>query len=351
MHVDEFIATNQPAWASLRELTDRAGRRAARLSPSDLDELVRLYQRASTHLSLARSGYRDPALAAELTRLVARAGALVYGTRPRTMRGFRRFFTDTFPAALWRLRWFVVASTLLFVLPFIAVGLWVGASPAALEAAGPEAVREAYVTEDFEEYYSALPSGEFTALVTTNNIRVGVAAFALGILACVPTVAVLAFNGLNVGVAWGLFLAAGEQARFWGLIVPHGLLELTGVFVAGATGLRLGWTLIDPGDRPRATALRDEGRRAIVIVLGLFVVFAVAGVIEGFVTGAPLPTPVRVGIGVVAQALFVLYAVVLGRAASARGLTGELGELSEAGWTRPAGALDTSRPLRAGLSP
>lgn len=344
MHVDEFIATNQPAWARLRELTERAGRRARGLSPSDLDELVHLYQRTSTHLSLARSRYRDPALSGELTRLVARAGALVYGTRPRTVRGFLRFFTDTFPAALWHLRWFVLASTLLFVVPFVAVGLWVGNSTAALEAAGPEAVREAYVTEDFEEYYTALPSAEFTALVTTNNIRVGVLAFALGIAACLPTAAVLAYNGVNVGVAWGLFLAAGEQARFWGLIVPHGLLELTAVFVAGATGLRLGWTLIDPGDRRRAAALGEEGRRAIVVVLGLFVVFSVAGVVEGFVTGAPLPTWVRVGIGVLVEAAFLAYVFVYGRAAVARGLSGRMGEHADAGWTRPSAGLATPSP-------
>lgn len=158
MHVDEFIASNEAGWARLRELTRRAGRRAGRLSGAELDELVHGYQRTSTHLSLARSRYRDPALTLELTRLVARAGALVYGTRPRTLRGLTRFATDTFPAALWHLRWFVLASTLVFAVPFVAVGLWVGLSDAALEAAGPEAVREAYVSEEFEEYYTATPT-------------------------------------------------------------------------------------------------------------------------------------------------------------------------------------------------
>ena len=124
----------------------------------------------------------------------------------------------------------------LLVLPFLAVGLWVGTSPAALEASGPEALRQAYVEEDFEAYYSSLASSEFAALVTTNNIRVGALAFAGGI-ALLPTALVLVMNGATVGVAWGLFLAAGEQARFWGLILPHGLLELTAVFVAGGAGL------------------------------------------------------------------------------------------------------------------
>jgi uncharacterized membrane protein SpoIIM required for sporulation len=332
VHVDEFISANEPIWARLRDLTARGGRRARKLSPEELDELVRCYQRVSTHLSLARSRYGDRALTAMLTTDVARAGAVVYGTRPRTLRAAGRFFSDTFPAALWHVRRFLAVATLLFVLPAVVVALWISGSPAALEAAAPEALREAYVTEDFEQYYTNLASGEFAATVTTNNIRVGVLAFAAGILLCVPTAFILAFNGANVGFAWGLFIAAGEQTRFWGLIIPHGLLELTAVFIAGAAGLRLGWALVDPGDRRRGEALIEEGRRTIVIIMGLFVVFAVAGLIEGFVTGAPWPTWVRVGIGGTVQAAFMLYVIVRGRDAAARGLTGAIGEQSDVGW-------------------
>jgi uncharacterized membrane protein SpoIIM required for sporulation len=340
--LDRFVAAHRPAWDRLDELVDRAGRRAQRLSPTEVDELVALYQRSATHLAIARGTYGDAALSASLTALVGRAAAVVYGTRPRTWRAAWRFVADTFPAALWHARWFVAAATALFVVPFAAVAVWIALSPAALEATGPEAVREAYVTEDFAEYYTRDPSAQFASQVTTNNIQVGILAFAGGILACLPTAYVLVLNGANVGVAAGLFAAAGEQPLFWGLILPHGLLELSAVFVAGAAGLRLGWTLIDPGDRPRGEALVEEGRRAIVIVTGLVAVFAVAGLIEGFVTGAPLPTAVRIGIGVSAEALFVAYAVVRGRDAAARGLTGALGEQADAGWA----TLPSAQPVR-----
>jgi uncharacterized membrane protein SpoIIM required for sporulation len=130
----------------------------------------------------------------------------------------------------------------------------------------------------------------------------------------------------------GLFAAAGQQPRFWGLILPHGLLEITAVLVAGATGLLLGWTLVDPGDRPRGSALVEEGRRAVVVVFGLVVMFVVAGLIEGFVTGSALPTWARVAIGSAVEALFCAYAVVRGRAAARLGLTGALGETDPAGW-------------------
>jgi uncharacterized membrane protein SpoIIM required for sporulation len=324
--IDRFMETHQPTWSRLDDLTRRGQRGIRRLSADEIDELVRLYQRVSGHLSLARTYYRDDALITHLTGLVARAGALVYGTRARTLRAAARFVTHAFPAAMWHARWFIGVSAALFLLPAAAVAVWLATTPAALDLAGPEALREAYVAEDFADYYTRDPSAQFAAFVTTNNIRVAATAFAGGILVCIPTGIILLINGANVGVAAGLFAAAGQLPLFWGLILPHGLLELTAVFVAGGAGLRLGWTLVDPGDRPRRSALTEEGRRAIVIVIGLVGVFLVAGLIEGFVTGAPWPTWARVGIGVTAWAAFLTYAAGLGHAAAAQGLTGALGE-------------------------
>jgi uncharacterized membrane protein SpoIIM required for sporulation len=324
MDIDRYIAANQPAWTRLEELTARAGRVTGRLSTAELEELVRLYQRVSTHLSYARTYLHDPALTATLTRLVARAGAVVYGTRARTLRAAGRFVAVTFPAAVWHARHFALAAAALLFVPALAFGIWLANSPAAVEASAPAAVRQAYVERDFEEYYSSAPAAAFASSVFTNNVRVALLAFAGGIAFCVLTAVVLAYNGAGIGAVGGLFVAAGQPARFWGLVLPHGLLELTAVAIAGAAGLRLGWTLIDPGDRPRSTALVEEGRRAVVIVIGLVAVFAVAGAIEGFVTGSALPTAVRVGIGVLAEAAFLAYVVVCGRAAAASGDPGVL---------------------------
>jgi uncharacterized membrane protein SpoIIM required for sporulation len=332
LDIDRYIASNGPAWTRLAELTGRAQRGVGRLSAAELEELVRLYQRVAGHLSYAQTYYRDPALTAKLSGLVARAGAVVYGTRPRTLRSLAHFFVVSFPAAVWHARWFVVAATLASLLPAAGFAVWLANSPVAVEAAAPPAVREAYVNHDFEAYYSSAPAAQFASQVFSNNVLVAFQAFALGIFFCVGTLYVLLLNGASLGVAAGLFAAVGQQPKFWGLILPHGMLELTAVFVAGGAGLRLGWTLIDPGDRPRGTALAEEGRRAVVIVLGLVVVFLAAGTIEGFVTGRPWPTWLRVGIGVAAEAAFLSYVVVLGRRAAARGRSGALGEEDLGGW-------------------
>ena len=317
MDIDRFIGTNQPAWDRLGYLSTRVQRGVRRMEPDEVDELVDLYQIASGHLAHARATYDDPALDARLTSVVAAANAGLYGTRSSATRAVRQFLTVSFPGAVWRMRWFVLASALLFLIPAFAVGTWIARSDAALEASAPDDVREAYLAEDFEDYYSSQPASQFATSVTVNNIRVSIMAFAVGIAGGIGTVYLMVFNGLNVGFAGGLFHAAGEPGKFWGLILPHGLLELTAVIVAGAAGLRLGWTLIDPGDRRRGVALAEEGRRAIPVVIGLFIAFITAGLIEGFITGSSLPTALRVGIGAGVWLLFVLWVLRYGRSAEA----------------------------------
>ena len=334
MTVDEFVERNTPTWDRLAQLTKKAGGRGNRLRPNELDELVTTYQRASTHLSLARTRFNDPALAARLSSLVGQAGSVVYGTRPATARSVWTFISETFPAAMWHSRWFILISTLVFIVPAFAVGGWLSNDAEALDELVPAEIQEEYVNEAFADYYTELDSTQFFATVTTNNIQVGILAFAAGILLVLPSVAILAFNGLNVGVAGGMFHAVGDAWQFWSLILPHGLLELTAVFIAGGAGLRLGWTLIDPGDRRRSDALVAEGRRAVAIVIGLVGVFTISGLVEGYITGAPWPIEVRLAVGAAIWAAFCAYAGVFGMRASRHGLTGELGEQRAETWTR-----------------
>jgi uncharacterized membrane protein SpoIIM required for sporulation len=355
--VDGFIAAHRHEWDELTAVLRHAGRDGRRLDPEELERLAALYQRVGTHLSMARTRYGDPQLSAELSTLVAAASALLHGRRVSSWRRAGEFATATLPAAVWHVRRAIVVAAALFLVPAIGVGAWLAASPEALATVVPQELRAAY-PQDFAQYYTAMPSAQFGAVVTVRNIQVALLAFAGGALLAVPSAGVLVLNGAaGVGPAWALMASAGEQARFWTLILPHGLLELTAVFVAGGAGLQIGWALIDPGDRFRAVALREEGRRAISIVIGLLVAFAAAGVIEGFVTGAPWPAGLRVGVGVVVWAAFVAYAVVLGRRATAAGRTGAIGEEPAAGLSAvtrrepcggPAvGRIDATRELTA----
>ena len=282
MDLDAFVATHQLSWTRLTELSRRA-RKLSTLTPNELDELVTLHQRVSGHLALARLRFRsDDALVDRLTYIVAESHGVLHGRRTTNLgRSVGDFLALAFPAAVWRIRWFIAASALLMLVPWLVMQVWVGVSPDAFDLTGDPAVNESYIENDFEAYYSSQPAQNFASQVFLNNVRVAVLAFAAGILLCVFTALILVYNGANVGVAGGLFTHVGEWERFWGLILPHGLLEISAVIVAGGAGLRLGWTVIAPGDRTRWDALSAQGRDVGNVVIGLIVAFGVAGIIEG----------------------------------------------------------------------
>uniref|UniRef100_UPI002B26623E stage II sporulation protein M n=1 Tax=Nocardioides sp. TaxID=35761 RepID=UPI002B26623E len=185
------------------------------------------------------------------------------------------------------------------------------------------------VDNDFEGYYSEYAASHFAAQVWINNAWVSAQAIALGILG-LPVVYVLFQNVLNLAIIGSIMINNDRGALFWGLILPHGLLELTAVFVAGGVGIRLFWSWIEPGRLSRTASIAREGRTAVTIALGLIVVLALSGVIEGFVTPSSLPTWARISIGVLAEAVFFAYVFVLGRRAVHQGHSGDLsGDLLE----------------------
>jgi uncharacterized membrane protein SpoIIM required for sporulation len=330
MDIDVFVATHHAEWDRLTELL----RRGHRLRGAEADELVTLYQRAATHLSVVRSTAPDPVLVGRLSELVAHARAAVTGAPSPTWRELGRFFTHRLPAAIYHSRRWWAATAVLFLLVTGVIAAWVAGDPQVQATiAAPEDVRA--LTRpggEFETYYSANPAASFAAQVWANNAWVAAGALMLGVLLGVPVVLILLVNAANLGVSAGLMVAAGRADIFFGLITPHGLLELTAVFVAAGTGLRLGWAVVDPGRLTRAEALARQGRTVVAIALGLVCVLLVSGVIEAFVTPSGLPTAARIGIGVLAELAFLAYVFVIGRRAA---LAGETGDVEHAGDSLP----------------
>ncbi|MFB7868055.1 stage II sporulation protein M [Streptomyces sp. NPDC056069] len=325
MDLDVFVTAHRAEWDRLDHLL----RRGRSLTGAEADELVALYQRTATHLSLIRSSAPDPMLTARLTQLVARGRATVTGTRRASWRDAAAFLTGGFPAAVYRSRHWWIPTAIISTLLAALIGWWIGTHPEIQSAMGaPAELRE--MTRpggQYETYYSSHPAASFAAQVWTNNARAAAVCLVLGAFLGLPVLLVLFANMLNLGVGIGLMASAGRLDVFLGLVLPHGLLELTAVFVAAGTGLRLGWTVIEPGPMTRRAALAQQGRAAIGMAVGLALVLFVSGLIEGFVTPSGLPTWARITIGVVAELVFLAYVYVLGgRAARA----GDMGDVAEA---------------------
>jgi uncharacterized membrane protein SpoIIM required for sporulation len=321
MDLDAYVAAHGREWQRLDELLS-----VRRRGGEQTDELIALYQRAATHLSVVQSSAPDPMLVGQLSRLVARGRSAVTGSSDPAWRDASRFVTASLPAAIYRARAWWGGAMLGSVLAMFVMGAWVAANPDLQSRLLPQQEIDSLVNTDFQTYYSTYAHGSFAAQVWTHNAWVAALCISVGILG-LPVLYLLWQNVANVAVIGGVMVSHGRAGLFFGLILPHGILELTAVFVAAGTGLRLFWAWVNPGPRARTQALAEEGRAAVAIAMGLVGVLAVSGFIEGFVTPSGLPTGVKIAVGLLAESAFLTYVFVLGRRAVRAGVTGDvLGE-------------------------
>lgn len=316
--LDAFVDAHQHTWQRLEDLS----RRGAHTGRS-ADELTALYQEVATHLSLVRSGAPDAAVIAYLSALLAQARTRSAGARTLTRAGLADTVVRRFPAALYRTRYWWIGAMLVSYAVTAVMMIWLLENPQVESTMmSPEQVQQ-LVEADFENYYSESAASAFAAQVWTNNAYVSAMCVALGIFGF-PVIYLVFQNLFNLAVMGSLMIRHDRGDLFFGLIIPHGLLELTAVFVAAGTGLRLMWAWVAPGARTRAASLASEGRSAAGVVLGLVVVLLISGIIEAFVTPSGLPTWARIAIGVLAEIAFLAYALVLGRRAVRAGFTGDV---------------------------
>ncbi|MGX5695876.1 stage II sporulation protein M [Agromyces soli] len=320
MDLDALASARADDWQRLDALARRP-----RLDGPETDELIARYQSAASDLSTAKTTAGSTALGDRLSIIIARARLRFTGAPENPLRQFTRFWLVALPAALYRLRWLTLAVA---VATFVIAALytwWILADPRVFANLGSEAELKQLADEGFAAYYSEHPHGSFAGQVWTNNAWIAAQCVAFGIVGFwVPYV--VAQNAQNLGVNAAIMIHFDEADTFFLYIAPHGLLELTCIFVAAAAGLRIFWAWIAPGPRSRGQSLAAEGRSLFTVAIGLVFWLFVSGLIEGFVTPQPWPWVVKIGIGAVALAAFLTTMLVLGRRAAKAGETGDLAE-------------------------
>jgi len=329
MDLDALASARHDDWERLDVLS-----RSGRLDGPGADELIERYQGAASDLSLVQTTAGSTALGDRLSISLARARLRFTGAPENPLRQFTRFAVVSLPAALYRLRWLTLAVAAATFVVAALYAWWIGGDPRVLAALGSERELRQLAEEGFVAYYSENPSASFAGAVWTNNAWIAAQCVAFGIVGVwVPYV--ILQNAQNLGVTAAIMFAYDEADTFFLYIAPHGMLELTCVFVAAAAGLRIFWAWVAPGARTRGQALAEDARSLFTVAIGLVFFLFVSGLIEGFVTPAPWPWPVKIGIGALALGGFLTYMLVLGGRAVRAGETGDLVEF-DAGASRIA---------------
>jgi uncharacterized membrane protein SpoIIM required for sporulation len=316
-----FRAEREAAWKELEGLLNRFEKgRAAQLSDEEIIALPVLYRAALSSLSVARAISLDQSLIAYLESLSTRAYFCVYGTRARIGERIARFFAYGWRDAvrsIWIETQVSAGLTLLGVVvafvmtrsgsdwfyAFIPPELAQGRDPTASTADLQHAI--------FSSTHDGL--AVFATFLFSHNTEVAFLAFALGFACCLPTAFLMFLNGATLGALLALYVEHGLGLEFGGWVLIHGVTELFAVTLAGAAGFKLGWALAFPGSLSRADALASAGRTAAVVMAGVVIMLAAAGLLEGFARQLVTATPIRYAVAFATGAFWLSFFYAGGR--------------------------------------
>jgi len=293
-----------------RLLEDAEAHRLRALPFDDLRRLARLYRGESARLSRLRDRGGDQDRIGHLNSLCVRAHGFLYSARRRRSQSGSpwRFFVSALSgtARLQALAWALMG-----------IGAVVGYSlvtldPAALYALMPASlgydvtqIDALYRSSEARDLFLARESAPaahnaiFGSYLFANNTRVGILAFATGILFGLPTVLLQFYNGIMLGTISAIFLRGENAVLFLAWILPHGVPELTAITLCTTAGFVLGRAVAAPGRSTRAEALRDAGPSALALFCSSVPLFFAAAWIESFVRESALGTAPRFAVAAV----------------------------------------------------
>ena len=316
MPLDRFINERKTAWQRLEGLLHLVDRMSLRkLHREEVRELGRIYRRTASDLAIARAESRDPRLINYLNSLVIRAHGRIYRADAQGGRRIRNFFARDFPQT-FRRTWRYTALSFVVVLVF-SVGSFIGTrlDPEFSEFAGISPYfREVVINKRTHWWQDLNEANQIgSSQIFTNNIRVTFYAFAYGAMLGVGTLYILAFNGAMVGAILALTYRAGFGNDLVAFMVGHGVIELSCIFISGGAGLLIGSALLMPGDLTRGDALKSRGLDAIYLVVGCVPLLVIAGIIEGFISPAPISPIIKFSIGGITGIAMYSYLLLAGR--------------------------------------
>ena len=276
--------------------------------------LAEHYMLLCQHLAIAKERLYDASLVERLNNLVLGVYRELYRYRSETRLNIYAFLKRDFPYALYRHRYYILIAFLVFVLPGLVAGSWVYFDEEAIYT-----MMDSGQVRQLESMYDP-GAGKFGreresetdifmfGFYIKNNITVAFRCFAGGMLLGIGTLLVLMFNGLFIGGAAGHLTRLDFVDTFYPFVIGHGSFELTAIVFSGAAGLRLGYTILNPGPYTRLNALREAGRDVVPMLYGIVLMLIIAAFLEAFwSSSATLPISVKYSVGALLWALVLIY--------------------------------------------
>ncbi|WP_160722814.1 stage II sporulation protein M [Bacillus sp. USDA818B3_A] len=310
MNIKQFVKMHREDWQQLEQLVTSLSKRKRAYTGETISQFHRLYQKAAQNLSYSQTYYPNEEVTPYLNGLVSKAHNLLYKDQVSSFKQIRTFFSTQFIGLLLEQWKFVVAAMVLFLIGAVGSFMSVMNDPLHIYSILPAEISQGVDPGQLGKGRGAVDSSLMSASILTNNIQVAIFAFAGGITFGLITIYLMVYNGIIVGALAALFWHHGKSYDFWAYIVPHGMIELTAIFIAGGAGLLMGYKLFVPGHYSRGWQLKRQAKRSIQLLLGTLPLFVIAGIIEGFITPAKISLEAKYTVAFLTVAGLILYVII-----------------------------------------
>ncbi|SFL94728.1 Uncharacterized membrane protein SpoIIM, required for sporulation [Gracilibacillus orientalis] len=307
MQLNQFIKQHRQDWEQLEKLITQLPKKKTN---EIIEEFQHTYQKVVRQLSYSQTYFPNEDVTNYLNELVGKAHNVLYQSQHSSWKQAYHFFSSKFVGLLLEQWKAIIIALLLFCFGGIASFVAVVENPAHLFGILPENMAQSFDPESLGEEPSAVDAPVMSAEIMVNNMRVAILAFAGGITFGLLTVYVLIYNGIIVGAIAGLFWNYGSSYVFWAYIVPHGVIELIAIFIAGGAGLLMGYKLFVPGNYSRGYQLKTQTVRSVQLLLGTIPLFVIAGIIEGFITPADISLEMKYAVACTTAIGLVAYMII-----------------------------------------
>lgn len=273
-------------------------------------ELGRLYRAATGDLATARRDFPGDPVTRYLNSLVGRAHATVYQGSPSGLRRLGRYARYGFPAAFREAVPYIALAFALFAVSAVIAAFLVAVQPRLADVLLPgEAAALRSVMAQHHLWMKSATSNHPVAanFIMLNNIKVALLAFAGGMLMGLGALLVLVQNGVMLGAVGAMVARYHLSLAFWSFVAPHGVIELSVIFIAGGAGLMIGDAILRPGLVSRSTAIAVASRKAAMVLFGCIPLLVIAGTIEGFFSASDAPPITKFTVGIITGILLYSY--------------------------------------------
>lgn len=320
-----FRKGRETSWRDLENMVNRIEKSGiGTLSADEVQQMPLLYRTVMSSLSVARNIVLDRNLLLYLENLALRAYLVVYGPRTGILHSLKTFFTRDYPRHVREMRWHLFIVFAVMVAAGIAGYLLVTADinnfnliiPESLAGdRGPGSTRQDLLDNElFTPFPGFLETFMFFATyLFQHNSLVGIFSFGLGFALGVPTLLLMAYNGLILGAFLALHAEKDLLIQCIGWLSIHGVTEILAILLCGAAGLVVAQKIIFPGNMTRLASLAFHGRKAASVAVGCVAMFFCAGILEGGFRQLINNTPGRFAVAAVTAAFWLYYFTQVGK--------------------------------------